>query len=204
MAVANWMSQHGLGALEPAWLTVIGLWRSPYGSVLTILAVALGINLAAIVYVAGSPQRWAGVQEWFDARQGDAAAIHASPTPDRLMLTCADPAVQVKVPSWGDVVGDTFSIYGTVQPAELWNYQILVGYVGETTARLTIPPHTWTAVREPPHNQSIPEPPIEDGLLTDEPVDLTGRSAGFYAIRLLVTLRSGKALAPCDVIVRHS
>jgi hypothetical protein len=202
MTVAAWMNGHHLGSLESAWLTLVGLGRSPYAGVLVVLAMALGINTAAIIYVAGTSQRWAGVNEWLAARSGAAEEVESTPTPPRLTLVCDDPAVQIKIPFGGDVVGDTFSIYGTVQHAAMWSYSIAVGFVGPTASVITIP-ETWMVVRQPPLNQSVPEPPIEDALLTDEPVDLTGQPAGFYVIRLRATLRSGQELQLCDVLVRH-
>jgi hypothetical protein len=202
MAVATWMNGHHLGALESAWLTLVGVWRSPYAGVLAVLALALGINIAAIIYVAGTPQRWVGLTEWLESRSSETEVVETTPTPDRLILVCDDPAAQIKTPSGGDVVGDTFSIYGTVQHEAMWRYSIAVGFVGPTLS-LTMTPETWVVVRQPPLNQSIPEPPVEDALLTDDPVDLTGQPAGFYVIRLRVTLRSGKEIQPCDVIVRH-
>ena len=141
--------------------------------------------------------------ERVDGREhnGEASAPPTK-TPDRLILTCDDPGVQIKTPFWGDVVGDEFSVYGTVQHPELWNYTLSVGFVGEVATVTTIP-DTWILVREPPHNQSIPEPSLEDTLLTEHPVNLSGQPAGFYVIRLRVTLRSGKQLQPCDIVVRH-
>jgi hypothetical protein len=202
IVVSNWMIGHGLAKLEPAWLTLIGLWRSPYAGVLTILTMALGINIAAIIYVASTPQRWASVPEWLAAHDGKSQETNPTPTADWLILTCDDPDVQIKTPFWGDVVGDTFSIYGTVQHPEMWSYTIAVGFVGEV-ANVTTTPETWVLVRQPLHNQSIPEPSIEDALLTEQPVDLTGQPAGFYVIRLRVRLRSGQELQPCDIVVRH-
>jgi hypothetical protein len=201
ITLGNWMTRHGLAALEPIWLTLVGLWRSPYAGALGILTLALGINIAGVVYVASTPQRWASVRDWLDAHNGEASAPPTL-TPDRLILTCDDPGVQIKTPFWGDVVGDEFSVYGTVQHPELWNYTLAVGFVGDV-ATVTTTPATWTLVREPPHNQSIPEPSLEDTLLTEQPVNLSGQPAGFYVIRLRVTLRSGKELQPCDIVVRH-
>jgi hypothetical protein len=202
LSLAAWMNGHGLARLETAWLTLVGLWRSPYAGVLTILALALGINVAAIIYVGRSPQRWAGVQEWLAMREDEPEIAVSSPTPDRLRLTCDDPGVQIKTPTWGDEVGDLFSIYGTVQHPEMWNYTITIGPLGEAVSVTTVPAR-WQTARQPPLNQSIPEPPIADALLTEQPVDLTGQPAGYYAIRLRVTLRNGQTLRPCDVIVRH-
>jgi len=64
-------------------------------------------------------------------------------------------------------------------------------------------PAEWVEMRSPPRNQSIPEPPIVDDLLTEAPLDLTGQPAGYYAIRLHVILRDGRLVEPCDVVVRR-
>jgi hypothetical protein len=202
MTVAAWMKGHRLGALESVWLTLVGLWRSPYAGVLVVLAVALGINVAAIIYVAGTPQRWAGLDEWLASHSGAAEGVESTSTLEQLTLVCDDPAVQIKIPLEGDVVGDTFPIYGTVRHAAMWNYSIVVGFAGPTASVITLP-ETWMVVRQPPLNQSVPEPPVEDGLLSDEPVDLTGQPAGFYVIRLRAMLRSGQDLQLCDVLVRR-
>ena len=85
ITLGNWMSRHGLAALEPVWLTLVGLWRSPYAGVLVILTMALGINIAGVVYIASSPERWASVQDWLAAHSGEASAPPTI-TPDRVDL----------------------------------------------------------------------------------------------------------------------
>jgi hypothetical protein len=202
VSAAHWLRQHRLGFLEARWLTLVGLWRSPYRGVLITLVVALGINVAAIIYVASSPNRWASVREWLAEQDDQTAVAQPTLTPERLRLTCNDPGVQITAPYWGDVVEDQFVIYGTVQRADLWNYQVMVGFVGQA-ANITTAPTRWIEVRPPPRNQSIPEPPLVDAPLTEQPVDLAGQPEGYYAIRLRVTLRSGEELPPCDVVVRH-
>ena len=52
-------------------------------------------------------------------------------------------------------------------------------------------------------DQSIPEPAIKEALLTDEPILLADRPAGFYAIRLRVKLRNGETFQPCDIVVKY-
>ncbi|MBN1964119.1 MAG: J domain-containing protein [Anaerolineae bacterium] len=207
MVVAAWLRAHHFARLEPAWLTLVGLWRSPYASVLSLLAGALVLNVALIVYVLLAPQAASdlldGVRGWFSPGVASSpASTLPTPTPDRLVTECTDPDVQILIPVNYDTVGDTLSVFGTVSDAGMWNYSIEIGYLGRILQADAVP-DSWLLVRAPPLNQSVPEPPVQDDLLI-EAVDLSGRAIGYYAIRLRVMLRNGSMLPPCDVIVRRS
>ncbi len=200
MKVSTWLKTHRLTALERTWLSLVGLWRSPYAGVLSVLGVVLSVNVAVIVYVFIAPDAHFGL---FDVSLSEDNPVIAPPVftamPAALDTDC-EPDVRIEQPGALDEVADTFSILGTVNHAELWAYQIKMGYLGAGFTREAVPT-TWEEVRAVPYNQSIPEPPITAGLLVDVPVDLTNRPAGYYVIRLVVTTRSGGTLPACDVVV---
>jgi hypothetical protein len=201
MKISAWLKAHRLAALERTWLSLVGLWRSPYAGVLSVLGMVLSVNVAVIVYVFISPDADLG---FFDLPFSDHNSAIAQPfftaTPTRLETDCRDPNIQIEQPGALDEVGDTFSIVGTVSHAEMWTYRIEVGYLGAGFAREAVPV-AWEEVRSAPYNQSIPEPFIISGLLADAPVDLTRRPAGYYVIRLVVINPSGTTLPACDVVV---
>jgi len=208
IAVAGWLKRHHLAALEPSWMTLVGLWRSPYAGLLTFLTLVLAFNVALIVYLFITPEQNASLPDLFG---GDAVSALATPTPgatalsgtpDQLYTACSDPAAQITAPASGAVVGDSFVVRGTVNHADMWAYRIQVGYLGRTVTLNSVP-RAWIEVRSPPEPQSIPEPAIFDGLLTDQPVSLTGQPDGYYAVRLLIDLGYGESLMSCDVIVRR-
>ena len=203
--VSDWLKRHRLGKLEPTWLLLVGLWRGPYASLLATLAVALSLNVAFIVYAVITP----GGGMSLDALLGssDAPATATGPvaptfTPDHLVRTCRDEHIQIAQPRGGEIVPDTFQVFGTVSHPDMWSYTVEVGYLGQTDS-LDAVPALWDVVRGPPPNQSIPEPPIIDDALTSDPVDLTGGPPGFYALRLRVMSRYGQELPTCDVVVRR-
>lgn len=204
LIIADWLKQHHLGALEPTWITLVGLWRSPYATVLAILAIVLALNVALIVYAFREPDALASIEAWF----GDPAPTAtlpptAVPTATLAFLAqrCTDPQAEIAVPVSGDVVGDAFSVYGTVSVPELWAFEIDIGYLG--MQRRATEPETWVTVRPAPPNQSLAEQPVIAGLLTETPVDLSDQPAGYYALRLRVMRRDGAVIEPCDVIVLH-
>lgn len=205
LKISTWLKTHGLSRLEPTWLALVGLWRSPYAGMLSVLGVVLSINVAVIVYVFISPQSetaWLGLNPSGHPKSQATAVPPPTATPDHLYMTCGSPDIQIVQPVANDVVGDTFSVYGTVRDPNRWAYHIQVGYLGAAYSNAAIP-EIWQEVRPLPPNQSIPEPPIVDNLLTDQPVSLTGQPGGYYAIRLLVVTNSGATLEPCDVVVRR-
>jgi hypothetical protein len=201
MGIAAWLRGHRLGVLEPTWLTLIGLWRSPYASLLSILSIILAMNITVIIYMLIAPQDSSRVldhvQAWFSEKKP--ATPLPIPTPDQLHRVCDEPGVQIKTPENYERVDSIFSVYGTLQNPGMWNYWVEIGYLGRTVHQDAIPSE-WAAVRTPPPNQSIPEPPVLDDLLAKE-IDLSGRPIGYYAIRVRVVLRDGSELQPCDVIV---
>ncbi|MCD4685694.1 MAG: J domain-containing protein [Anaerolineae bacterium] len=205
LIVADWLREHGLASLESMWLLLVGLWRSPHAGLLTMLGIALTLNVCLIAFAFAEPDTWHEVQAWFEAPADDTA--HAPPartlTPTLAVLRrdCGDDRMRITVPVSEDILGDEFSIYGTVQHPDLWSYEIAMGYLGRVYR--TTEPHNWAVVRPAPLNQSIAERPIVEGLLTTTPVDLTGQPPGYYALRLRVTLRSGAVLEPCDVLVQR-
>ncbi len=201
LVISGWLKRHGLDALDRAWITLVGLWRSPYAALLAFLAALLAVNVAAIVYTALEP----GTLDGWIAPDG-AATVPASsatldPTRDLLAQNCTDPHAKIAIPVSGDVVGDTFTVYGTVNAPDLWAYEVAIGYSG--MVRQATEPESWVTVRAAPRNQSVPEAPVIAGVLTENPVDLTGQPPGYYAIRLRVSLRDGEVREPCDVIVLH-
>jgi hypothetical protein len=203
MKLSAWLKAHRLAALERTWLSLVGLWRSPYAGVLSVLGMVLSVNVAVIVYVFISPDANLG---FFDLPFSNREAVVSGPfftsTPTRLETDCRDPNIQIAQPGALDEVGDTFSIVGTVSHAEMWAYRIEMGYLGAGFAREAVPV-AWEEVRSAPYNQSIPEPFIISGLLADVPVDLTHRPAGYYVIRLVVLTQSGTTLPACDVVVKR-
>lgn len=204
--VANWLKAHGLGIVEPAWLALVGVWRSPYGGLLLFLGVALAINLTFLGYAfiapGGEPNLLEGIRGLFESDTATPTAVMTgpTPTPDHLHLLCTDPNVQISQPRDNDQVGNRFSVYGIVQPADLWHYTLLYGYLGQTFTRTTVP-EQWTTARAPAAQQDAPEPALYGASLTEEPINLRGKPDGFYVVRLLVTLRDGSRMRPCDVIV---
>jgi hypothetical protein len=203
LAVSAWLKGHGLTRLEPTWLLLVGLWRSPYAGLLSVLGTVLAINVAVIIYAFIEPQSAKGLLGLFSSHTEVAGpGPTLTFTLDRLYQTCGNPDVAISTPVAGDIVGDSFSVYGTVQAPGMWAYRIEVGYLGPVYT-LGAVPTKWVEMRSPPHNQSIPEPPIVDDLLTEIPLDLTGQPAGYYAIRLIVVLRDGEPVEPCDVVVRR-
>lgn len=202
MHVSAWLKTHRLTALEPTWLALVGLWRSPYAGVLSVLGVVLSVNVAVIVYMFISPDANPGFLGWLfpDNDPVVYSRPNVTPTPDHLETDCRDPNIQIAQPETLDEVGSTFSVYGTVSHAEMWTYRIEVGYLG-TGFTWEAVPVTWQEVRSSPYNQSIPEPSLTGSTLTDSPVDLTNRPAGYYVIRLVVITHSGTPLPACDVVV---
>lgn len=206
LKVSDWLQTHGLGRLDPIWLTLVGLWRSPYSGLLSVLSVMLAVNVAVIIYVFIDPP--AGhrfldnLGQWIGSDDAtDQPSFGNTPTPDELHRVCPDPSAQILTPVNYDLVGDVFSVYGTVKNPDMWNYVVEIGYLGEVVTPDTVP-STWEIVRWPPLSQTVPEPSIEENLLV-EGVDLTGKLRGYYAVRVRVVLRSGTVLTPCDVIVRY-
>lgn len=202
LVVSAWLKGHGLTKLESTWLTLVGLWRSPYAGLLSVLGAVLAINVAVIIYMVIAPQSAKGSLSLFSSHQESSPIPAPTATPDRLHQTCGNPDIEISAPVAGDVVSDTFSVYGTVRHPDMWTYRLEVGYLGPAYT-LGAVPATWIEMRSPPRNQSIPEPPIVGDLLTDTPLDLTGQPAGYYAIRLYVVLRDGTSMEPCDVVVRR-
>ncbi len=205
ISVATWLKRHHLAAFEPSWMTLVGLWRSPYAGLLTMLTLVLAFNVALIVYLFITPEQNASLPALFD---NHLPPLPTSPptvlpgTPDQLYSDCSDPAIQITAPVSGDRVGDTFLVRGTVNHPAMWAYHIQVGYLGRTMTLNSVPSQ-WVEVRSPPEPQSIAEPAIVDGLLTEAPVDMDGQPDGYYAVRLQIELGYGETLQPCDVIVRR-
>lgn len=206
MVVSGWLKKRELTRLNTLWLGLVGLWRSPYAGILSVLGVVLAVDVALILFVLITPNSWGDVETWIMDQLDDSQppTLQISPTAvsDRLDFACNDPAMQITAPRMGDIVGSTFSIYGTIQHAESWSYSLAIGFVGQV-ANSTTPPSKWAMIRQPPSSQSIPEPAITDGLLTEIPVALENLPTGFYAIRLYVYLRNGETLRPCDIVVRY-
>ncbi len=199
LMIAGWLRRGRLRALEPLWLTLVGLWRGPYAQALVTLSCALALNVAFLVHALLSPANLASL-----GLSGDPAPTPTpvpTATPARLYQACLNPDARITAPSSGEVVGDTFPVVGTVALDELWAYGVEIGYAGLGHPQAA--PGVWRPLRTPPPQQTIPEPPLRDAPLTDAPVDLSGQPAGFYVLRLWVILRDGQQLPVCDVVVRH-
>jgi hypothetical protein len=207
LVVSDWLKAHHLGALDPTWLTLVGLWRSPYSGLLMVLAVVLALNVAVIIYAFIAPEDsfLDGLSDRLSSQSTEPITPTARPapsaTPDQLYLLCTDPRAVIQTPVAFQQVTVPFAVYGTVWHPELWHYVVELGYVGEVFEEDAVPPY-WQPVRSPPANQSIPEPPVEAGILA-ETIDLSERPAGFYIVRLRVVLRNGRELQPCDVVVQY-
>jgi hypothetical protein len=204
LQVSAWLRDHRLGALEPTWLTLVGLWRSPYAGLLSALSVVLALNVALIIYAFIAPQG-GSVLDWFLSDNETSNAVSpmatSTPMPKQLYLECSDPDIQITKPDNHDVIGDTFSVSGTVKHRDRWNYIVEIGYVGEIF-NSTRAPSEWVLVRTPEANQNIRET-VEDGVLV-EAVDLSDRPAGYYVIRLRVVPLNNSTLPPCDVVVQRA
>lgn len=202
--MSDWLRAHHLGALDHSWLALVGLWRCPYGGLISFLGGLLAINVALIIYAFIAPENsFLRVGDWFESGPANiSGGEKPTITPDYVQLFCPDPGAQIHLPVEYDGVADTFSVYGTVDHPDLWHYTLHVGYVGPV---LTTNPvvENWRLVRGPPINQTLAEAPIVGTVLTDELVNLTGQPSGYYVIRLWVVLRDRRVLPPCDVIVRH-
>lgn len=203
LAIAAWLRQSRLRGLEPGWLTLVGLWRGPYAQILATLSVALAFNIAFIVHALLNPTSVAHLQSLLS--QGTVtppmATPSSSPTPDRLYQACLNPDARIISPASGEIVGDSFWVAGTVSLDDLWAYSIELGYAGVSQPQVA--PTYWRTVRAAPVYQTIPEPPVIEGLLTDAPIDLSGQPAGFYVLRLRVVLRNNIQQVACDVLVQH-
>lgn len=203
----GWLRRLKLARLEDAWPTLVGVWRTPYAGLLATLAVLLALNLGLVVYMALAPAESErlldAVEDWLlEPGATEEAEPPPAPTatPDRLQHVCVEPGVQILSPARFDAVGETFSVYGTVQIPYLGHYQIELGYMGRAYNPQTAPA-AWELVRPPP-TLGAPERPVKDELLAEN-ISLRGRAAGYYAVRLRVTLRDGTVLAPCDIVVQH-
>jgi len=203
MAISAWMREHRLGALESPWLTLVGMWRSPYAGLLIILAVLLALNVAGIVYAFINPGGLEQVANILAAPTATPADLVAAPgaAPDRLRQLCLDPGIQIRTPVNYEPVDDMFSVFGTAQHAEMWSYVVELGYLGQTVEPDALPTE-WRIVRAPPDGQSLPAPPVVDDMLA-EGIDMTNRPEGFYAVRLRLILSGGEVVPPCDVIIRR-
>ncbi|MEB2287351.1 MAG: J domain-containing protein [Anaerolineae bacterium] len=205
LRVSVWLRRLHLGGLEATWLTLVGLGRSPYAWLLGMLAAVLSLNVAFIVYALLTPGWRADFPGLFVRVQTHTPSptlVLPTATPDHLNQTCSDPAVVITKPASGDLVGDTFTVFGTASPPTLWAYTLEIGYLGRILVRGALPAR-WEVVRAPPPGQRDAEPPVTDAPLTAAPVDLTGRPDGYYVIRLRVVQRYGVELPTCDVVVRR-
>ncbi|GAB4421265.1 MAG: hypothetical protein Kow00106_18120 [Anaerolineae bacterium] len=200
LVVSAWLRRGRLHALAPLWLTLVGLWRGPYAQALGILSFLLAFNVAFVVHALLSPQ---GLTGWGLAADPTLTPTLApTSTPDRLYQACLLPDARISAPASGQIVGDSFSVTGTVALDDLWTYALEIGYMGSGQPRAEAP-RTWRPLRTPSPHQTIPEPPVLDGPLTDIPVDLSGQPDGFYVLRLRVIQRNGTQKPVCDVVVQH-
>lgn len=204
--LSQWLSARGLDRFESTLVGLVGLWRSPYSGLLTVLSVVLALNVAAIIYFVMVPADGSGllasIQEWLSANGGEEVAMPMTATPERLYLNCPDSSVQIVAPVEYAQVGDAFSVVGTVDHPQLWNYAIELGYLGETPPPHSNLPETWRIVRPPPANQSTRESVVIDGPLAG-PITLSGERSGYYVLRLRVILQDQSALPLCDVVIQH-
>jgi hypothetical protein len=196
LVVSDWLHSHHLGLIEPTWITLIGIWRSPYANLLSFLSILLALNVAVLIYAAITPQNFDNLLQL--------PPITLTPyqfptsTPDQLYLDCSDLGVQISNPDQYEWVGNTFSIIGTVDHPELAYYLIQVGYM-ESAAAV---PTRWRTVRPRPPSLSETEDAVQKGLLT-EGITMRGRPSGYYAVRLRVVLQDQTELLPCDVVIQH-
>jgi hypothetical protein len=200
LEVSDWLKAHHMSALEPTWLTLVGIWRSPYAGLLGVLAVLLACNVALIIYAFITPLD-RNPFGFFPSPGVTLMANSTTSTPDQLYQTCQASGVQIQTPARFATVPGAFSVRGTVKHPDMWSYTVAVGYLGPVFRQDTVP-SGWTPVREMLSNQSIPEPPIEGDVLV-RGVDLSEEPAGYYVLRVQVMLRNGSLLPPCDVIVHR-
>lgn len=197
LSVSAWLQNHHLGIIEPTWLTLVGIWRSPYASLISVLSILLAVNVTVLIYMAISPQGFDNILS-SDTVTPYQNPVFSAATPDHLYVECSDPNIQLTSPVKYELVGNTFSVTGTVQHSDLFYYMIQLGYMDSATAV----PRYWRTVRPRPLNQTLREDDILEGLLV-ESISMRGRLSGYYTIRLRVVLQDQTELTPCDVVVRH-
>jgi hypothetical protein len=210
MHVSTWLRNHRLRVLEPSWVALVGLWRSPYAGLMFVLAVALAINVAVIIYFvldppAGGIPSLPDMSEWFsfDGEQTATVPSFRAPDPTQDSLHgCPHPDVQIEYPADYDEVNLPFRVYGTVRHLEMQSYWIEVGYLGDLRNRFDL--LDWVTVRLPAPNQHLPDSRVESKALIDDPIDLTGKPAGYYVIRLRVELQKLNEFVLCDVVVHYA
>jgi hypothetical protein len=187
----SWLHSHHLGLIEPTWITLVGIWRSPYAGLLSVLSVLLALNVAVLIYVAITPQDFdALLQLSGKTLTPYQSPVFSTPIPDQLYPECNASGVQIIAPDNYEMVGDTFTITGTVDHPDLAYYVIQMGYMLDRTTA----PSVWRILR-----LSFP---AEAGLLTEE-IPMSGRSPGYYAVRVRVVLQDQTELQPCDVMIQH-
>ncbi len=205
----RWLRRVKLGWLENTWLMLVGVWRTPYATRLSVLSTLLSINMALIVYMMINPangQRLAdGVQNWLDDFQPSGAehedSASAADTASRIHFNCEGSGIQISLPENNAPEYSLFLVFGTVDHPQMWSYRVRMAYVGVFfTADAII--NNWTTLREPPVTQSIPQPPIRVPQVLAL-VNLHDQPAGYYVIRVEIVPQNQTVLPSCDIVVQR-
>ncbi|NDJ78579.1 MAG: DnaJ domain-containing protein [Chloroflexi bacterium] len=206
LRVSAWLRAHKLGWLESTWLTLVGLWRSPYAGLLIFLSIILALNVALIIFVFFSPDIGGGwdlrVFEWDSWGTGDEFTAEDFPTPTLVLVPTAEPLqlecpedVMINEPGALETVSETFPVHGTITP-EASNFSLHLAYLGSDALDGVVAPD-WvlvpTVAVESEQFQS--EDPVQ---LTASDIDMQGRETGHYVIRLQVQLQGNSADIVCD------
>ncbi len=207
LQISLWLRARGWLRLQHGWLTLVGLWRSPYAGVLSVLSVVLALNIAFIVYAFLTP---GGSTNWLadlrhsikPADEVSTADSAADSMPDdnfELYGDCPQ-HVEIESPEKNDLVEEAFAVTGTVNPESMWNYTVRLGYLERPVTAASVP-QRWETVRAPDPDQTLPDI-VESGLLVEEIV-MQGRLDGFYVVSVEVRLQNGTLLPACNRVVQY-
>ncbi|HEX2908820.1 MAG TPA: J domain-containing protein [Phototrophicaceae bacterium] len=207
LQVSLWLRARGWVRLQHGWLTLVGLWRSPYAGVLSVLSVVLALNIAFIVYAFLTP---GGGTNWFaDLRHSIKSAdeiltsdstADSIPREDFELYGDCPERVEITSPQPDKLIKSSFAVTGTVNPESMWNYTVRLGYLERPVTAASVPTQ-WETVRAPDPDQTLPDI-VESGLLVEE-IAMRERLDGFYVISVEVQLQNGTRLPACNRVIQY-
>jgi hypothetical protein len=173
---------------DPYAAAVRNLIFSPYRYVLLILVVVFFTN---VVFISLAQQN--GLMQRALRQEQTAVALALAPTQTyaaMLQMRCPDPNARISLPRPDSRIEPAaFSIRGTAEHPEFERYELYAFARAEATRQPSI---LLANVRRP----------VRDGLLVER-ADLSRLGATHYTLRLIVFLKDGSALPPCEVDVRR-